>query len=137
MVFTPTKNSGRRFCSRACSAKYTGRMKRKPSLRTTAGYVVLYRPDHPMATKAGYIMEHRLVMSEYLGRLLLPTEVVHHKPPSEGGTGRKDDNRIENLVVETKAQHDRRPKPPMKPIACPHCGGMIALSGRARRAEAV
>lgn len=45
---------------------------------TQKGYVFLRRPDHPCATKGGYVAEHRLVMEEVLGRYLLPTEVVHH-----------------------------------------------------------
>jgi hypothetical protein len=32
----------------------------------------------PMARKDGYVMEHRLLMAERIGRLLTRTEVVHH-----------------------------------------------------------
>ena len=32
----------------------------------------------PMARKDGYVMEHRLVMAQIVGRLLTRTEVVHH-----------------------------------------------------------
>lgn len=42
------------------------------------GYVLLKRPDHPHATKNGYVREHRLVMEAHLGRYLSPSEVVDH-----------------------------------------------------------
>lgn len=43
------------------------------------GYILLYAPDHPCATKAGRVREHRLVMEKMLGRSLDPEEVVHHR----------------------------------------------------------
>jgi hypothetical protein len=42
------------------------------------GYVMIRKPQHPNA-RAGYVREHRLVMEQKLGRLLLQKEVVHHK----------------------------------------------------------
>jgi len=61
--------------------------------RLPQGYIYIYKPDHPHATKAGYVMEHRLLMEEHLGRVLDPKEIVHHL------NGIKDDNRIENLLL--------------------------------------
>jgi hypothetical protein len=73
-------------------------------MHSDRGYVeVKLRGDDPfraMARKTGYVREHRLVMARHLGRLLLPTEVVHHKNEI------KNDNRIENLeLLETGVYH--------------------------------
>ena len=64
-----------------------------------AGYVFIMKPDHPYASKTGYVQEHRLVMEEYLGRILEPDEVVHHRD------GNKQNNTIENLEVLLNGQH--------------------------------
>lgn len=105
--------------------------KRRPKHVTPKGYVMLYLPEHPMASKRGYLLEHRKVMSDLLGRLLDPNEVVHHKNEVKG------DNRPENLEVLPKRDHDRIPKPPPKPITCPHCEGLIGVSGRVRTVVAL
>lgn len=46
-----------------------------------------------MARKDGYIMEHRLLMAQFLQRPLLRTEVVHHKNHNP------QDNQLENLEL--------------------------------------
>ncbi len=62
-------------------------------VRHAAGYIYVRMPDHPMRNSNGYVAEHRLVMSETLGRPLTRGETVHHK------NGVKDDNRPENLEL--------------------------------------
>jgi hypothetical protein len=70
-------------------------------LKKTRGlnYITVYKPDHPFADPKGYMLEHRLVMEQYIGRYLKPEDIVHH----ENGNGL--DNRIENLRLMTQAQH--------------------------------
>jgi hypothetical protein len=62
------------------------------------GYIKVYHPQHPMANCDGYVLEHRLVMADMLGRPLHSFENVHHI------NGIRDDNRPENLELWVKPQ---------------------------------
>jgi hypothetical protein len=121
-----------RFCSKVCSTTHTARHRSnyRGWVRNPKGYILERAPKHPMASREGYLMQHRRIAAETLGRMLLPTEVVDHI------NGVKWDNRPENLRVMDKRAHDSLPKPPKKPINCPHCGGLIILSGRTQRVTA-
>jgi hypothetical protein len=56
----------------------------------------------PMARKDGYIMEHRLVMAQWVGRMLDRTEVVNHRNHDPR------DNRRENLeLYPSNGDHKR------------------------------
>jgi hypothetical protein len=106
----PANRRDRRYCSHYCSSMAFmdknptffkgvnnghwdgGKIKHK-------GYVLTHNPDHPVCqgNKRKYVGEHRLVMEKHLGRYLKPYESVHHK------NGVRDDNRLENLELWTKA----------------------------------
>lgn len=106
------KHTGR-FCSRSCAWESQKHPRLIPHQERTDGtmvngdgYVMRYMPDHPtiLARKASgskarsYVLEHRLVMEKKLGRLLLPTESVHHLD------GNRQNNDPANLELWVKPQ---------------------------------
>jgi len=66
-----------------------------------AGYVQLWRPDHPMAMAYGYVLEHRMIAWD-LGILADPDDHVHHINHD------RQDNRPANLVALTPREHMRQ-----------------------------
>lgn len=76
--------------------------------------------NHPNRTKNNYVLVHRVLMENHLGRLLNANEVVHHI------NGNKKDNRIENLELLTASSHTRLHKSEigksMVVLKCPNCG---------------
>lgn len=58
-----------------------------------SGYVYVHSPG-----RRKRVLQHRVVMEQHIGRLLLPFENVHHR------NGDRSDNRIENLELWSKSQ---------------------------------
>ncbi|HYF91547.1 MAG TPA: HNH endonuclease [Symbiobacteriaceae bacterium] len=69
-------------------------------IRHVKGYLLRHAPEHPNAS-GGYVLEHRLVAEEMLGRPLRPDEDVHHLD------GDKANNSRDNLIVEDHGSHTR------------------------------
>ncbi|HEX5519921.1 MAG TPA: hypothetical protein VFX18_05725 [Candidatus Nitrosocosmicus sp.] len=81
--------------------------------RTQYEYKFVMRYNHPLSDVNGYVREHRAVYEDHHKCCLLPWIDIHHI------NGKKDDNRIENLMplprtIHTKIHHKGRPKPKKK-----------------------
>lgn len=98
----PCWNGKRKFCSKKCMGE-NQRGKNNPvwngGINRSLGYVQILKPDHPNANKKGYVFEHRLVMSNKLGRALSGDEIVHHINQNI------NDNAVENLELHTRSSH--------------------------------
>jgi hypothetical protein len=119
-IYEPCNNCGRsRWVQIQSSGKYNkcrkchrigynceqnGRWKGGRNIDAYGYVLVKLRPDdpyYPMATKSGYVKEHRLAIAKQLGRCLEKWEEVHHKGETFPVQSRrnKSDNIPENLLL--------------------------------------
>ncbi len=64
------------------------------------GYILIYKPKHYRANKAGYVCEHITIMEKIKGRGLWPKEAIHHID------GDRSNNNIDNLFLTlNNSQH--------------------------------
>ena len=83
-------------------------------------YLYAVVKGHPRATRHGYVLLHRIVMENHLGKLLEGSEVVHHKD------GNRKNNSIDNLELMSLSKHSsdhiRSKGKIMVLMKCPTCG---------------
>lgn len=94
-------------------------------------YIYAVVPEHPRATKNGYVLEHRVVVENSLGRLLEPNEQIHHVD------GNRHNNAAENLRVVLNGEHQRLhqtkyPDGHFVGLVCDHCGARFTRAYRNR-----
>lgn len=104
-----------RFCSKKCAAEFR---KFDNTVESWKGGHIGKSTGYKYITVNGKaIEEHRLVMMKHLGRKLKRNEVVHHI------NGNKLDNRIENLLLLTNAEHaSLHGKTKTNECTCKRCG---------------
>ena len=109
-----TRNTKRKYCSHPCYSNSRRGQKtfndfsgsKNPNWRggkrfDKDGYVIIHSPYHPFADSDGYVREHRLIVEKSIKRFLTNKEIVHHL------NSNKSDNRLENLQLMNKKEHDR------------------------------
>ena len=84
-----------KYCSRKCHGS-----EKKLRKMSTDGYWVVHVPLSRLSFK-NEMKEHRWIMEQHLNRKLLPTEIVHHINHD------KLDNRLENLQVVSRSEHNK------------------------------
>lgn len=91
------------YCSRRCSMLSRQGSKRNGAYRHPEGYELRHSSGYIQEKRDGkWVMQHRLVMEEVIGRPLMDGERVHHR------NGKRDDNRPENLELWTGVSSSKK-----------------------------
>ena len=101
LLVWPTLLKKRRTCSLKCRSIYYKKTRTGKNAahwnggryEVSGGYIYVWKPSHPHASKDGYVLEHRLVIERKIGRILTRREIVHHINHV------RSDNRPSNLML--------------------------------------
>lgn len=89
------------FCLRCiASRKGVDNKNWKGGIKHSHGYILVSVPNHPRASKQGYVREHILVWEQVNNRILPKGWLVHHY------NGIKNDNRPTNLLATPNKKHE-------------------------------
>lgn len=82
-------------------------------------YLYAVVKNHPRSSSKGYVLLHRVVMENSMGRILDINEVVHHINHNT------HDNSIDNLQLMTRSEHSSHHAKKGRSfvsLSCPNCG---------------
>lgn len=83
--------------------------------------------DHPNRTKNNYVLLHRVIVENHIGRVLTNDEIVHHKDEN------KSNNDISNLEIMDIITHGRLHNATgrtMVNLTCPNCSNSFIRERR-------
>ena len=91
-------------------------------------YLYAVVKGHPNASKYGYVLYHRIVMENHIGRILNPNEVVHHID------GDKFNNIVSNLqlmdCIDHVKLHGLKQGRKYVLLKCPECDTLFEIEHR-------
>lgn len=95
-------NRAKRFTGlcHSCRSHLLGKANWKGGIKRSHGYILIQVPDHPRASRQGYVREHILIWERANGNSLPEGWVIHHY------NGIKHDNRPSNLLAMPNKKHE-------------------------------